>query len=116
MANLHPNRGRVVITMPGANPEDKPLPVAVQAAFGLGRVTVIGFDLDKSPFAEFPERADFWDWALRDCGANRASADEQDVEDDEHRDPAERHDREWRQGRCGCRFRSARATAYAVTP
>jgi hypothetical protein len=48
--------------------------LAAQSAYGLGRVTVLGFDLDRPPFTEFTERAEFWDWVLREGGANRASA------------------------------------------
>jgi hypothetical protein len=46
---------------------------AGQSAFGLGRVTVVGFDLDRQPFSEFSQRAEFWDWVLREGGANRTS-------------------------------------------
>jgi hypothetical protein len=44
-----------------------------QAAYGLGRVTVVGFDLDRPPFTEFALQPEFWDWVLREGGANRAS-------------------------------------------
>ena len=47
--------------------------IAVQAAYGLGRVTLIGFDLDRPPFTEFSRQAEFWDWVLREGGAGRAS-------------------------------------------
>ncbi len=75
LANIVPQANtsaRVLIPPPGRATDD-PQPVAAQAAFGMGRVTVIGFDLDRAPFAEFAQRADFWDWVLRECGANRAS-------------------------------------------
>jgi hypothetical protein len=48
--------------------------VAVQNALGLGRVTVVAFDLDRPPFTDLTERPEFWDWVLREGGANRASA------------------------------------------
>jgi hypothetical protein len=76
LANLAPQAGkpaRVLIPPPGRQAEE-PEPVAVQSAFGLGRVTVVGFDLDQSPFAEFAQRAEFWDFILRECGANRAAS------------------------------------------
>lgn len=47
--------------------------VAWQAALGIGRVTVIGFDLDRPPFTDFSRQAEFWDWVLRECGWSRAS-------------------------------------------
>ncbi len=46
---------------------------AGQFAFGLGKVTVIGFDLDRPPFTTFSQRPEFWDWVLRDGGSSRAS-------------------------------------------
>ena len=48
-------------------------PVVTQVPFGLGKVTAVGFDLDRSPFAEFPQRAEFWDWLLREAGTARTS-------------------------------------------
>jgi hypothetical protein len=48
--------------------------LAVQAPYGLGRVTLVAFDLDRSPFTEFTQRPEFWDWVLREGGAKRASA------------------------------------------
>jgi hypothetical protein len=63
---------RVLIPPPGRQTESKE--VAGQHAFGLGKVTVIGFDLDRAPFTEFGQRPEFWDWVLREGGANRASA------------------------------------------
>ncbi len=75
MANFVPQLGkaaRVLIPPPGRS-EDTREPVVVQSALGLGRVTVVGFDLDGSPFAEFGARKEFWDFVLREAGANRAS-------------------------------------------
>jgi hypothetical protein len=76
MANLIPNEGRAarVVIPPASRQSGNRETVAAQSAFGLGRVTVIGFDLDREPFASFPQRREFWDWVLRDCGASRASA------------------------------------------
>jgi hypothetical protein len=74
VANLvsRPNRaGRVIIPPPARRDELEP--VAVQAGYGLGRVTMIGFDLDRPPFTEFSNRVEFWDWVLREGGASRAS-------------------------------------------
>jgi hypothetical protein len=75
LANLvpHGKPARVLSPPPGRSVED-PEPVAVQTASGLGRVTVIGFDLDREPFASFPKRPEFWDWVLREGGSPRASA------------------------------------------
>jgi hypothetical protein len=48
-------------------------PVVAQAAFGLGRVTAVAFDLDSSPFTEFTGRPEFWDWLIREAGTARGS-------------------------------------------
>ncbi|MGL6095153.1 MAG: hypothetical protein ACRC7O_05035 [Fimbriiglobus sp.] len=57
-----------------AGKPDPELPLTVvQAPFGLGRVTLVAFDLDRSPFVDFPAKAEFWDWLLRTAGAERAS-------------------------------------------
>jgi hypothetical protein len=76
LANLvpKPDRAARVLIPPPGRQNDDPEPVAVQSALGLGRVTVVGFDLDRALFAENQQRLDFWDWVLRDCGANRASS------------------------------------------
>jgi hypothetical protein len=71
---LKPDRpARVLIPPPDRRGEKDDI-IAGQRAFGLGRITLIGFDLDQLPFAEFPQRPEFWDWVLREGGANRASA------------------------------------------
>jgi hypothetical protein len=49
--------------------------IAGQSAFGLGKVTVVGLDLDRAPFTEFTARPEFWDWVLYEGGANRASGE-----------------------------------------
>ncbi len=48
-------------------------PVVAQVPLGLGRVTVVGFDLDQSPFLDYSNRAAFWDYLLREAGAARAA-------------------------------------------
>ncbi len=49
--------------------------VIVQAPYGLGRVTLVGFDLDRSPFVDYDDRTKAWDLLIRECGANRAPQD-----------------------------------------
>ncbi len=56
-----------------ADPALAELPVVVQAPYGLGRVTVVAFDLDQSPFADFPKKAQFWDWLIRNAGSEKAA-------------------------------------------
>lgn len=72
MANFVPRApARVVSPPPGSRAEE---PVAAQVPLGLGRVTVIGFDLDRMPFADATARPRFWDWVLRVCGSQQACA------------------------------------------
>lgn len=67
-----PSAGRPSnVVLMSADPQPEPL--VVQGTFGLGKVTAVAFDLDRSPFAEFPLRADFWDWLLREAGSARTS-------------------------------------------
>jgi hypothetical protein len=76
LAKLVPQPGKAarVVIPPAGRVVENPEPIAAQCALGLGRVTVVGFDLDRSPFDSFAKRTEFWDWVLRECGANRASA------------------------------------------
>lgn len=69
------NPPRVLIPKPGdSGPRAKAdVPVVVQSPYGLGRVTAVAFDLDRSPFLDFPDRPAFWDWLVRAAGADRAS-------------------------------------------
>jgi len=67
---------RVLIPQAGDaldDPARAELPVVVQAPYGLGRITVVAFDLDQSPFADFPKKAQFWDWLLRNAGSERSA-------------------------------------------
>jgi hypothetical protein len=43
-------------------------PLAVQGSYGLGRVTVFAFDLDRPPVTEWGKRAQFWDNLVNQCG------------------------------------------------
>lgn len=50
--------------------------LAVQAPFGLGRVTVLAFDLDRSPFTDPVNgnwRGEFWEWLVAEAGDREAS-------------------------------------------
>ncbi len=48
-------------------------PIAVaQAPYGLGCVTLVTFDLHTPPLTDFPLRAEFWEWLLREAGGDRA--------------------------------------------
>lgn len=45
--------------------------LAAQAPFGLGRVTVVAFDIDRSPFTDVANnfgRTEFWEWLLTEAG------------------------------------------------
>jgi hypothetical protein len=44
------------------------VPQVVQGAFGLGRVTLVGFDLDRGPFGDWAQRREFWDNLVLQAG------------------------------------------------
>jgi hypothetical protein len=46
----------------------KKRPLMVQAPLGLGRITFVAFDLDRSPFVDHPQRGEFWDWFIPNVG------------------------------------------------
>jgi hypothetical protein len=43
-------------------------PIAIQGPYGLGRVTVVAFDLDRAPLNEWIDRAAFWENMLNQAG------------------------------------------------
>ena len=68
-----PNRGARQIVPPADTLREGSRRAVVQAPYGLGRVTLVGFDLDRSPFVDYDDRPKAWDLILRECGANRAT-------------------------------------------
>ncbi len=68
----HLNRGARQIVPPADSLREGARRAVVQAPFGLGRVTLVAFDLDRSPFVDYDDRAKTWDLILRECGASRA--------------------------------------------
>jgi hypothetical protein len=78
VARLAPNPARpprvLIETTTDPALTDKPdLPIVVQSAYGLGRITLVAFDLDQSPFIDSPKKADFWDWLIRESGSARSA-------------------------------------------
>lgn len=69
--------GRVLLrSNPFVNaPDQTEYPLVVQSAFGLGKITVVSLDLDRSPVIDVPTdlKASFWDWLVREAGSDRAS-------------------------------------------
>ena len=47
-----------------ADERDHPLPYVVQASHGLGRITLVGFDLEIPPLAEWDQRGRWWEWLV----------------------------------------------------
>ncbi|MFO0847628.1 MAG: hypothetical protein U0871_03570 [Gemmataceae bacterium] len=67
--------GRVLLPQPGATGSLEPgqMPAVVQAPFGLGRITVVGFDVDQSPFVDAAWKDSFWDWVVREAGSAKSA-------------------------------------------
>lgn len=73
VANLRiaPDKGaRVVMDSPEENRAN--VPVVVQWPYGTGKVTVVAFDLDRSPFADNPLKDELWDWLFRQAANPKA--------------------------------------------
>jgi hypothetical protein len=67
VARDKPARGyRVLVDAPPDVPGATP--VVVQGPYGLGRVTVVGFDLDRPPVTKWASRDDFWRQLLARAG------------------------------------------------
>ncbi len=66
-----PDRGARQLMPPRIDAAARPL--ILQSAFGMGRVTLVTFDLDRSPFVSFPQRNIFWDLLLKETGSPRSS-------------------------------------------
>jgi hypothetical protein len=68
VANLQftPGKGaRVLLYSDPDNPALPDQPVVVQWPSGLGKVTLVAFDLDRSPFADNPLKDEVWEWLMR---------------------------------------------------
>ncbi|HEY1379619.1 MAG TPA: hypothetical protein VGF55_22640 [Gemmataceae bacterium] len=61
-----PRPHRVLVDGPRDVPDATP--VVVQGPYGLGRVTVVGMDLDQPPFTRWAGQADFWKQLLARSG------------------------------------------------
>lgn len=77
VAVLEPLPGRVTLPLlreAGTGRADGPL-ILAQCPLGLGRISVVGFDLDSVPFATLdkPARQSVWDWLVRAAGSERAA-------------------------------------------
>jgi hypothetical protein len=59
---------RVLLTDGATDDRGAARPLAVQSAYGLGRVTLVLFDLDQKPFTDWPGQAAFWARLLQESG------------------------------------------------
>ncbi len=75
VANLQPRGDRSARSLvpPASRREKGDRAIVAQSTFGMGRITVVAFDLDSSPFADAGFRGEFWDLLLREAGAGKAS-------------------------------------------
>ena len=54
-------------------------PLAVEGAYGMGRATLVGFDLDAGPVTEWKYRAGLWEWLLSESGGHLPTGTESSV-------------------------------------
>ena len=75
LANLMPSPSKrpARTLIPSPKEAEPGPPVVVQCDYGLGTVTLVAFDLDASPFLDFPARPQVWDYLLREAGSPRAA-------------------------------------------
>ena len=66
IATLEPRRDRPTRTI--LEDFDTKKPLAVQGAYGQGRVTIVAFDLDRGPLNEWGARRQFWDNMVAQAG------------------------------------------------
>jgi hypothetical protein len=73
-AKLQPLAGKSMITLAKIGRGDD-IPAIVQTAVGLGRFTVVGFDLDTSPFLDqsAEKKTQFWDVFVKQAGSDKAA-------------------------------------------
>lgn len=55
------------LSPPESNKQDNRT-IVVQGAYGLGKVTLVGFDLDRPPFTDWKDRDGFWEWLTTEAG------------------------------------------------
>lgn len=71
VAKMKAKQGRSVRTPVNWTREGTPL--VAQAPYGLGRITLVGFDLDKGPFTEWKGQKPFWEKLLKEAGPTYAT-------------------------------------------
>lgn len=59
-----------------ADDRDSPVPLVVQAAYGMGRVTLVTFDLESPAMAGWKNREIFWEWLITNSGGRLPSGAE----------------------------------------
>jgi hypothetical protein len=66
---------RVVMETNYQNVEsNKTVPIIVQSTLGLGRISAVAFDLDRSPFNDYADRSNVWLWLMKECGSSKAAS------------------------------------------
>ncbi len=68
LPRANPARGYRVLVEGPKGPKGESHPLVVQGAYGLGRVTLVGIDLDQPPFTKWPGQQAFWEQLLLRAG------------------------------------------------
>jgi uncharacterized membrane protein len=74
--NPRADRSPRVMMPPRDSRDPNAPPLVVQGAYGSGRVTVVGFDLDGAALANWQHKASFWEWLLNESGHRLPSGQE----------------------------------------
>lgn len=75
MANVEIRKDRAVrmLVPPEGRRNDEERPTVMLGAYGLGKITLVTFDLDRSPFVDYSQRSKFWNNLLNESGSYKAA-------------------------------------------
>lgn len=76
LQRYQPIAERPFLTRLLSDEREEPVPLVVQSTYGLGRVTLVAFDLDIDALGKFPQRDVFWEWLLNVAGSRLPSGSE----------------------------------------
>lgn len=91
LQSLAPVRERPYQAKLLADERDNPAPLVVQSPYGLGRVTLVAFDLELPALEEWRFREMFWEWLINTSAAHLPSGNEHLSTDPRNDDEEDRY-------------------------